>query len=111
LRCLVPVGYVVDLFGGGLALQLILLLCHLFLGFMKDGTIPCPVICISLMIHAIQRSILKSTPASPSVYIATSSVVMLSSGIKGPAPVFQLRRCQCHLHRQEQGGQDRVFQF
>jgi hypothetical protein len=50
-----------------LARRLILLLSHLFLGCKEDGTIPRPTIRISLMIHAIQRYVLESTSASPSV--------------------------------------------
>jgi hypothetical protein len=79
---------VIDFFDGGLALHLTLLLSHLPFGFKEDRTVPCLVICISFMKHAIHRSILKSTPASPSVCIVASRVVILSSGIEGPAPVF-----------------------
>jgi hypothetical protein len=43
----------IDLFGGGLALWLNLLLSHLFLGFKEDGIVPSPLIRISLVIHVI----------------------------------------------------------
>jgi hypothetical protein len=67
-----PVVGVVDLFGGGLVVWLIFLLSHIFLGFKEDGTILRHVIHISLVIHAIQRSILKLTPVSHAVCIAAS---------------------------------------
>jgi hypothetical protein len=85
---LVLVGCVIDFFDGGLALRLILLLSHLLFGFKEDRVVPCLVICISLVKHVIYRSIMKLTPPSPSVCIAASKVVILSSRIEGPAPIF-----------------------
>jgi hypothetical protein len=88
-------GCVIDFFDGGLALWLVLLLSHLLFVFKKDRTIPHLVICVSLMEHAIQKSVQKL--ASPSVCIAASRVVILSSRIKGSAPISQLRRSKICL--------------
>jgi hypothetical protein len=89
---LVPVRCVVDFFNGGLVLWLIMLLGHLLFGLKKDGTISCPVICIPLVIHTIQRSILNSASASPSFCVPTPRVVIFSSGVEGPVPAFWLWR-------------------
>jgi hypothetical protein len=89
---LVPMGCVIDFFDGGLALWLILLLSHLLFGFKENRTIPRLVIYVSLVEHAIQRFVLKSTSTSSSVCVATSRVVILSSGVKGSALVFLLWR-------------------
>jgi hypothetical protein len=70
-------GYMVDLFGQGRILFLVLLLGHFLLVIYEDGTIPCPMICISLMIHATHRSVLASTPASPLARVAASRVVII----------------------------------
>jgi hypothetical protein len=68
----------VDFFSGGRIMWLVLLLDHFFLGLQKDGTIPCPMIWISLVIHAIQRYLLASTPALPSICVAATRVVVIS---------------------------------
>jgi hypothetical protein len=74
-----------------------MLLGHFLPGLQEDGTIPYPVICISLVIYAIQRSILASTSPSSSVLIAASRVVIISFGVKSSIPAFQLRRSEIFL--------------
>jgi hypothetical protein len=56
----------VDFFVYGGIQWLIELLSHFFLGLQEDGTIPCLMVYISLMQHAIHMYILVSTPTSPS---------------------------------------------
>jgi hypothetical protein len=85
---LVPVRCVIVFFDGGLTQRLILPLSYLLFGFQKDRTVPCLVICISLVEHAIHMSILKSTPALALVSIASSRVVVLSYRIECLAPIF-----------------------
>jgi hypothetical protein len=97
LRYSVLVGCVVDFFGGGLVLWLILLLGHLLFRLKKDRTIPFPMICIPIMIHAIERSILNSTSASPIVCVASSRVVIFSSGVEIHVPFFWLQRSKFFL--------------
>jgi hypothetical protein len=84
----VPMGCVIDFFDEGFGLWLVLLLIHLLFGFKKDRTVLRLVICVSLVELAVQRSVLKSPFVSPSVCIASSRVVILSSRIESPAPVF-----------------------
>jgi hypothetical protein len=55
------------------------------------------MICISLVIHAIHRSLLASTPTSPSVRVATSRVVTISFRFESPIPIFWLRRSKNFL--------------
>jgi hypothetical protein len=97
LRCLVLVGCVVDFSGGGSFLWLILRLGHFLFGLKEDRTIPCPMICTSLLIHAIQRSILDSTPASPSVHVVASRVVIISFGVESLVPALQMQRSKIFL--------------
>jgi hypothetical protein len=70
--------------------MLALFLGHLFIGFQENWTILNPVIHISLMIHAIQRSILSSPPTC----IITSRRVILFPGVKSSVSIFRLRRFQ-----------------
>jgi hypothetical protein len=85
---LVPVRCMVNFFGLGRIQQLILLLGHFFLGFSKNGAITCSVVCLSLMVHAIERSILAPASASHLARVAASGMVVISFGIEGPAPAF-----------------------
>jgi hypothetical protein len=62
-----PVGCVVNFFGSGCIWLLALLLVNFLYGLQEDGTIPHPMVCISLVEHAIKRSILVSTPTSASI--------------------------------------------
>jgi hypothetical protein len=87
----------VDFFSGGRIMWLVLLLDHFFLGLQKDGTIPCPMIWISLVIHAIQRYLLASTPALPSICVAATRVVVISFRVESPIPAFWLRRFEIFL--------------
>jgi hypothetical protein len=68
-----------------------------FLGFHEDWTIPCCMICGSLVIHAVQRSILALTSALPSARVAASRVVAIFSGVKGHVSIFRLWRPKIFL--------------
>jgi hypothetical protein len=59
-----------------------------FLGFQKNWTVPCPMICISLMKHAVQMPILASASASPLACVAASRVLVVSSCIESFLSVF-----------------------
>jgi hypothetical protein len=48
------------------------LLGHFFLRLQEDWTIPCPMICVSIVIHVVQRSVLFLAPTSPPARVATS---------------------------------------
>jgi hypothetical protein len=76
---------------------LVLLFGHFLLGLTKDGAFPCPMICISLIVHAIHMYVLALTLAPPSVRVAVSRVVIISFRFESPILVFWLRRSKIFL--------------
>jgi hypothetical protein len=90
-------GCVVNFFGRGWIRRLALLLGHLFLGFQEIWIISCPVVCISLVIHAIQGSILGSAPTSTTACVAASGVMIVFSSVKGYVSVLRLQRPKMFL--------------
>jgi hypothetical protein len=55
------------------------------------------MVCVSLVEHAIQRSVLVSVPASASIRITTSWNVVISSGVVRSALAFELWRFENFL--------------
>jgi hypothetical protein len=82
---------------GGGGQRLVLLFTHFLLGFQEDWTISCSMVCVSLVIHVVQRSILALASASPSVRVAASGVVIIFSCIKSYVSVFLLQRLKNFL--------------
>jgi hypothetical protein len=58
-----------------------MLLSYHLLRFQENWTIPCLMIYVSLMEHAIKRFFLISAPASALAGVATSGLLMISSGV------------------------------
>jgi hypothetical protein len=88
---------VIDFFDRGRVRRQVLLLGHLFLRLKKHWIISCPVVCISFVIHTIQRSILASPSASSPTCVTTSWVVMLFSGVESLVFIFWLQRPEIFL--------------
>jgi hypothetical protein len=77
----------VNFFGLGRIQRLILLLGHFFLDSRKMGQL-LVLWSVSLMVHAIERSVLAPASALHLARVAASGMVVISFGIDGPALAF-----------------------
>jgi hypothetical protein len=95
LQRLMPVGCVIDLFSCAWCRRLVLLLSHLLFRFEEDRTIPCLMISIFRLKHAVQWLFLKL--ASALAGVASSILLMIFSWVIHYVLTFLSRRSEVFI--------------